>query len=62
MWWPRLFEVADYADSRGITIETAVQELVNHGLSTLAYVSEPRHETYAEIAATYNEIVNARAD
>jgi hypothetical protein len=34
--WPRLAEVYDYAAERAIPLESAVQELVNKGLSHVA--------------------------
>jgi hypothetical protein len=34
--WPRLAEVYDYAAERAIPLESAVQELVDRGLSRVA--------------------------
>jgi hypothetical protein len=34
--WPRLADVYDYATQRAIPLESAVQELVNRGLSHVA--------------------------
>lgn len=31
--WSRLREVLEYADRQGVSLEDAVQRLVNHGLS-----------------------------